>query len=179
MCKNVRKLDFVGLPRLLFGSPLWVQSAHCQVHLWVRRGGSLTSTEGPERNVTEKSHRQSEVPWQCICHIQEMASGVAAEARHMVLRVTEALPHAKFAVTHSSFLTLSLAVTSLLLPDLRMCHSGAAACGHRRCDVMVRACHGRTHFDCRALQLPRITRRSVECRTPETRQVVVSLRGAL
>lgn len=37
----------------------------------------------------------SEVPRKCICHIHEMASGVAAENHHNALRVTKALLRAK------------------------------------------------------------------------------------
>lgn len=71
-------------------------SARCICESW---GGSLTSNKSSEKNVAVKSHRQSEVPRKCICHIHEMASGVAAENCHTALRATEALPRAKLAVT--------------------------------------------------------------------------------
>ncbi|KAA8580950.1 hypothetical protein FQN60_013908 [Etheostoma spectabile] len=93
-------------------------------------GGSLTSNKSSERNVAGKLHRQSEVPRKCTCHIHEMASRVAAETCHKALRVTEALPCAKVAVTlplsRCPPPILSHGVTSLLLLDPR----GPLGCSH-------------------------------------------------
>lgn len=164
----------VGLLSLHVECEFTALSARCICESW---GESLTSNKSSERNVAVKSHRQSEVPRKCICHIHEMASGVAAENCHKLLRLTEALPCAKLAITLplSYWLRrLSLAVTSLLCLTPG-CQSGAATCSqhsHRRCDVMVRNCQNRCHFDCRVLQLLWKAGRSVERRTPETWQVV-------
>lgn len=133
-------------------------------------GGSLTSNKSSGRNVTGKSHRQSEVPRKCICHIHEMASGVAAETRHKALRgatLCQTRRHpASF--TDPPVCHLPSPLSSSLTPG---CHSGAATCNrhsHRRCIVMVRDCQNKCHFDYRVLQLLWKARRSVESRALET-----------
>lgn len=113
MCENCISHNF---PRHSFGSLLDTLDVVSASFICVSRGGSLTSNNRSERNVAGKSHRQSEVPCQCICHIEGMASGVAAETRHKVLRVTEALlpppdslsPH----ISLSDLPSLSFAVTA-------------------------------------------------------------------
>lgn len=100
LCKNVWKIALDSVPKAVVWFPFgfFSQDVECEsTALSARcicesRGWSLTGNKSSERNVTADSHRQSKVPCKCICHIHEMAWGVAAENRHKALRVTEALP---------------------------------------------------------------------------------------
>lgn len=171
LCKNVWKIALDRVPKAVVWFPFgfFSQDVECEsTALSARcicesRGWSLTGNKSSERNVAADSHRQSKVPCKCICHIHEMAWGVAAENRHKALRVTEALPKSPS--------------PCLSLPDPPVCHlpsrlSSRLTCGcHSGAATCSRHSNRRCHLDCRVLQSLWRAGRSAERRTPETKQV--------
>ena len=157
---------------------MWVHSTQYQVHLWHLRRESDKQQEFWEKcrsRVTPPVRGATQVHMSYTWNGLRSSSWKPSQGvkSHQGVTSCQNSPSPCLSLTDPPPPPVCHLPSPLSSCLTRGCHSGAATCSqhsHRRCDVMVRDCQSRWHFDCRVLQPLWKTGRSVERRTPERRQ---------